>query len=63
MLSQRSKGDLPGRFHGKYFPDSAMTDEISYALENWTIAGITTNPRHGKNSYKPLNQVIGEITG
>ncbi|MCP3976517.1 MAG: transaldolase, partial [bacterium] len=30
----------------KFFLDSAMTDEIEYALEMWDIDGVTTNPRH-----------------
>ncbi len=30
----------------KYFLDSAKIDEIKYALENWGIDGVTSNPKH-----------------
>lgn len=45
----------------KFFLDSAMTDEIAYALENWAIDGITTNPRHVQVSGKPFLTVVREI--
>jgi len=45
----------------KIFLDSAMTDEITFALENWAIDGITTNPRHVQVSGKPFLTVIREI--
>jgi transaldolase len=45
----------------KMFLDSAITDEIKYALEVWDIDGVTTNPRHIKNSGKPRQTVIEEI--
>ena len=45
----------------KYFLDSAMTEEIKYALENWGIDGVTTNPRHIQASGKPFFTVIKEI--
>lgn len=47
----------------KYFLDSAMTDEIEYALEMWNIDGVTTNPRHVQVSGKPFMTVIKEIAG
>lgn len=43
------------------FLDSAETDEIEYALEYWNIDGITTNPRHVKNSGKAYMTVLEEI--
>ena len=33
-------------------------DEIQYALQNWHVDGITTNPRHIKNSGLPFLEVI-----
>jgi len=45
----------------KYFLDSAIMDEIRYAKANWGVDGITTNPRHIKNSGKPFYTVINEI--
>lgn len=33
-------------------------DEIQYALKNWRIDGITTNPRHIKDSGLPFLKVI-----
>ena len=45
----------------KFFLDSALTDEISYALETFDIDGITTNPRHVQVSGKPFMTVIKEI--
>ena len=45
----------------KFFLDSAMTDEIEYALEMWNIDGVTTNPRHVQVSGKPFLKVISEI--
>ena len=43
------------------FLDSAKTDEIARAIEMWDVDGVTTNPRHIKNSGKPFRTVIGEI--
>ncbi len=43
------------------FLDSAKTEEIVHAMEMWDIDGITTNPRHVKDSGKPFRRVIGEI--
>ena len=45
----------------KFFLDSAMTDEIRYALDMWDIDGVTTNPRHVNVSGKPFLTVIEEI--
>ncbi|MBI5651553.1 MAG: transaldolase [Chloroflexi bacterium] len=45
----------------KFFLDSAKTDEIKIALEMWNIDGITSNPRHVRNSGKPFLVVIDEI--
>jgi transaldolase len=47
----------------KFFLDSAITDEIKYALDMWDIDGITTNPRHVQTSGKPFMSVIKEIAG
>jgi len=45
----------------KLFLDSAKTEEIRRALEVWDVDGITTNPRHVRDSGKPFRQVIREI--
>ncbi len=45
----------------KFFLDSAMVDEIAYALDAWDIDGVTTNPRHVQVSGKPFLQVVQEI--
>jgi transaldolase len=45
----------------KLFLDSAHTGEIRQALESWDIDGLTTNPRHIKNSGKPFQAVLEEI--
>ncbi len=45
----------------KFFLDSAMMDEIAYALDAWDIDGVTTNPRHVQVSGKPFLQVVQEI--
>lgn len=45
----------------KFFLDSAITDEIAYALDMWDIDGVTTNPRHVQVSGKPFMTVIREI--
>ena len=45
----------------KLFLDSAKTDEIKHALAMWDLDGITTNPRHVRDSGKPFLQVIDEI--
>ena len=47
----------------KMFLDSAITDEIKHALEVWDLDGLTTNPRHIKNSGKPRLSVLEEIAG
>lgn len=45
----------------KFFLDSAIVDEIQYALDYWDIDGVTTNPRHVQVSGKPFMTVIQEI--
>jgi transaldolase len=45
----------------KFFLDSAIEDEVKYALEWFDIDGVTTNPRHVQVSGKPFMTVIGEI--
>jgi len=45
----------------KLFLDSAMTEEISHALDMWDMDGLTTNPRHVMVSGKPFRTVIAEI--
>lgn len=45
----------------KLFLDSAKIDEIRYALENWRIDGLTTNPRHVRDSGKPFRVVLAEV--
>ncbi len=45
----------------KYFLDSGKIEEIRYAYENYKIDGVTTNPRHIKNSGKPQMTVINEL--
>jgi transaldolase len=45
----------------KYFLDSAKIDEIKYALENWKVSGVTSNPKHVKNAGKPFYSVVKEF--
>jgi len=45
----------------KFFLDSAIVDEIQYALDAFDIDGVTTNPRHVQISGKPFLTVIQEI--
>jgi transaldolase len=45
----------------KFFLDSALTDEITYALDVFDIDGITTNPRHVQVSGKTFMQAIKDI--
>lgn len=45
----------------KYYLDSAKIDEIRYAYKNWGISGVTTNPKHIKNSGKSFIEVIEEL--
>ena len=45
----------------KYFLDSAKIDEIKYALENWDIDGVTSNPKHVKTSGKAFFTVVKEF--
>ena len=43
------------------FLDSAKIDEIRHALEFWDLDGLTTNPRHVRDSGKSFQRVLGEI--
>src|SRR5262245_11333643 len=45
----------------KLFLDSAQVEEIRRALDLWDVDGLTTNPRHIKNSGKPFGRLIEEI--
>ena len=45
----------------KYFLDSAKLEEIDYAYKNYGIDGVTTNPKHIKNSGKPFMQVVKDV--
>jgi transaldolase len=45
----------------KFFLDSAMVDEVKFALDTFDIDGVTTNPRHVQVSGKPFLTVIQEI--
>jgi len=45
----------------QFFLDSALVDEIKYALDAFNIDGVTTNPRHVQVSGKPFLTVIREI--
>jgi transaldolase len=45
----------------KFFLDSALTDEIAYALDVFDIDGVTTNPRHVQVSGKTFMQAIKDI--
>ena len=47
----------------KFFLDSAIVDEVKYALEYFDIDGVTTNPRHVQVSGKPFLSVVKEIAG
>lgn len=45
----------------KFFLDSALVEEIEYALDVFDIDGVTTNPRHVQVSGKPFLQAVTEI--
>jgi transaldolase len=45
----------------KFFLDSAKVDEVKHAVEMWNIDGVTSNPRHVRNSGKPFLAAITEI--
>jgi transaldolase len=45
----------------QFFLDSAILDEIRYALDMWNVDGVTTNPRHVQTSGRPFLQVVQEI--
>ncbi len=45
----------------KFFLDSALIDEVRYALDTLPIDGITTNPRHIQSAGKPFAVVLREL--
>lgn len=45
----------------KFYLDSAIVDEIQYALDWWGLDGVTTNPRHVQVSGKPFMMAIREV--
>jgi transaldolase len=45
----------------KFFLDSAIEEEVRYALDMFDIDGVTTNPRHVQVSGKPFLTVIRNI--
>lgn len=45
----------------KLFLDSALTDEIQYAIDWWNLDGITTNPKHIQVSGKPFLKAIEDV--
>ena len=45
----------------KYFLDSAKLSEIDYAYQNYCIDGVTTNPKHIRQSGKPFLTAVREI--
>lgn len=45
----------------KFFLDSAKIEEIRYARDMWNLDGVTSNPRHVRNSGKPFLTAIREI--
>ena len=45
----------------KLFLDSAIEEEVRYALDIFDIDGVTTNPRHVQVSGKPFMTVIRNI--
>ncbi|NIZ47285.1 transaldolase family protein [Entomospira nematocerorum] len=45
----------------KFFLDSAKLDEIETAYEQFTIDGVTTNPRHIMMSGKSITTVMKEL--
>ncbi len=44
-----------------FFLDSAKLEEIEYAIKNWKIDGITTNPRHLMNANMKMEEFIKKI--
>lgn len=51
----------------KFFLDSAIVDEIAYALEMWDLDGVTTNPKHilvsGKSFMQAAQDVVALFKG
>ncbi|AEH51809.1 transaldolase family protein [Pseudothermotoga thermarum] len=44
-----------------FFLDSAKLDEIEYAIKNWKIDGITTNPKHLMTAGMKMDEFIKKI--
>ena len=45
----------------KFFLDSAKIDEVCYARDMWKIDGVTSNPRHVRNSGKSFMAAIKDL--
>jgi transaldolase len=45
----------------KFFLDSAKIDEVCYARDMWKIDGVTSNPRHVRNSGKSFLTAIKDL--
>jgi transaldolase len=45
----------------KFFLDSAKIDEVRYARDVWKIDGVTSNPRHVRNSGKSFMAAIKDL--
>ena len=45
----------------KFFLDSAKIDEVRYARDMWKIDGVTSNPRHVRNSGKSFLAAIKDL--
>ena len=45
----------------KYFLDSAKLDEIELAYRDYGIDGVTTNPKHIKNSGESFETVVQQL--
>lgn len=45
----------------KFFLDSAKAEEIRYARDMWNIDGVTSNPRHVRNSGKPFLAALRDM--
>lgn len=42
----------------KFYLESAKVDEIRYGIDMWNIDGVTSSPRHVRNSGKPFLPAI-----
>ncbi len=45
----------------KFFLDSAKIEEVRYARDLWKIDGVTSNPRHVRNSGKSFMAAIKDL--